>query len=190
MGVIAGGLQDDADPITVRYIPGGKVGRYGKEFSSRAEAEEYGATLRRKYNHYSFYEGAPHTMFLERSHEPTSGNPPNYPVFYVSLSNHTKSHVVLSVLNATVLQAQPLTAIGESHALLPLVAYKVAIEPREGVYRTPAVPSLKIESGDAAAFHVVLEPRVRTVGGYHWFITLRFDCGRQYVATDVFAIVM
>ena len=57
---------EDADPITVCYIPGGKIRRYGKEFDSRYDAEKYGDTLRQKYNYYSFYEGAPHTMRLDR----------------------------------------------------------------------------------------------------------------------------
>jgi hypothetical protein len=181
---------EEADPMTVCYMPGGRVRLYGREFSSRAEADEYGDTLRHKYNHHSFSERAPHTMFLERLHEPISGNPPNYPVFYASLSNHTNSHVVLSALIATVHHVKPLAAIGESHALLPLVAYEIAVPPREGMYRTAAVPSLKIEAGDAAAFHVVLRPKVQMTGGYHWFMSLGFDCGRQSVATEMFAIVM
>jgi hypothetical protein len=181
---------EEADPVTVRYIPGGMVGRYGREFSSRVEAEEYGDNLRSKYNHYSFYEGAPHTMFFERSRGRVSENPSNYPVFYISLSNYTNSHVVLSSLNATVHQVQPLPSIGESHVLFPQVMYKVAIESREGAYRTPAVPSLKIESGDATAIHVVLEPKVQMIGGYHWFMSLCFNFGRLSVTTDMFAIVM
>jgi hypothetical protein len=181
---------EEADPITVCHMPGGMVRRYDREFSSIAEAEEYGDNLRRKHNHYSFYEGAPHTMFFERSQGRLGENPSNYPVFYASLSNHTNSHVVLSSLNATVHQIQPLPAIGESHVLFPQVMYKVAIEPREGMYRTLAVPSLKIESGDAAGIHVVLEPKVQMMGGYHWFMSLCFNFGRQTVETDMFAIVM
>lgn len=181
---------EKADPVTVCYMPGGMVRRYGKEFSSGDEAEEYGDTLRRKYNHYSFYEGAPHTMFFERSRGRIRKNPSNYPVFYASLSNHTNSHVVLSSLCVTVHKIQPLTAVGESHALISHVMYKIAIEPREGTYQTPAVPSLKIESGDAAAIHVVLEPKVQKLGGYHWLMSLCFNFGMRSVETGMFIILV
>ncbi len=129
-------------------------------------------------------------MFVERSRGQISENPSNHPVFYASLSNHTNSHVVLSSLYVTVNHVQPLPAVGESHVLIPHAMYKIAVEPREGTYQTPAVPSLKIESGDAAAIHLVLEPKVQMLGGYRWFMSLCFNFGRQPVETDMFAIVM
>ena len=181
---------EEADPITVSYMPGGKVRLYGKEFDSRAEAEKHGDTLRQKYNHYSFYEGAPHTMFFDRVDESLSSNPPNYPVFYVSISNHTNSHIVLSEIVATVHHVQPLEAIGESHTLVSLTVYKVEVAPAEGTYRIPAVPSLKIESGDAAAFHVLLKPNVGMMGGYHWLITLNFRFDRNTISSETFSVVM
>lgn len=181
---------EEADPITVCVRSNGRVERYGREFSSLGEAEEYGNALTQTYNHYSFYEGAPYKIFFKRLRGKASGNPSNYPVFYASLSNNSGIHVVLSALSATVHQVQPLKARGESHVLFPLVAYKIAIRPMKGVYRIPAVPSLKIESGDAAAFHVVLEPTVQIMGGYRWLMSLRFDCGNQSVTTDTFVIVM
>jgi hypothetical protein len=171
-------------------MPGGKIRFYGKQFDSRDEAEKYGDTLRQKYNHDSFYEGAPHSMFLERLDESRSGNPPNYPVFYVSISNHTNLHIVLSEIVATVHHVQPLKAIGESHTLLSLAVYEAELAPAEGVYRTPTVPSLKIESGDAAAFHVLLKPHVGMMGGYHWSITLGFRFDRNTIRTETFSVVM
>ena len=181
---------EEINPIAVCYMAGGQVGMYGREFPSRIEAEKFGDLLRQEYNHYSFYEGAPHTIFFERLHKQIHKNSPNYPVFYVSISNHTNSHVVLSALKAIVHQVHPLTAIGESHAVLALMTYKIPVESRVGVYRLPAVPSLKIESGDASAIYVMLVPRVQMMGGHHWFISLSFDFGQQSLETDVFAIVM
>lgn len=181
---------EEADPMTVCFMPEGRVGLYGKEFDSRDEAEKYGDTLRQKYNHYSFYQGAPHTMFLERLDESLSVNLPNYPVFYVSVSNHTNSHIVLSEIVATVHHVRPLAAIGETHALLPLTVYEVRLAPVEGIYRTPAIPSLKIESGDAAALHVLLKPRVGMLGGYHWLITLSFGFDRRSIGSEMFSVVM
>jgi hypothetical protein len=181
---------EDADPLTVCFMPGGRVRLYGKEFSSRAEAERYGDKLRGKYNHHTFYAGAPHSIFLDRLPNSLAGNAPNYPVFYVSLSNHTNSHVVLSALVAVVHHVQPLTAIGESHTLLPLITYELAFQAREGAYRNSAIPALKIESGDAAAFSVVLKPHVSRMGGYHWFMSLRFHLDGYSVESPMFTIVM
>ncbi|MGA2143719.1 MAG: hypothetical protein ABSH49_01915 [Bryobacteraceae bacterium] len=182
---------EKANPTAVCYYgQSDKIGRYGKVFDSWEKAEEYGDMLRQKHNHYSFYEGAPHTMFLERLEKAPKGNRPNYPVFYVSTSNHTNAHIVLSEIAATVHRVTPLTAVGESHMLLPLRCYAVKLAPTEGVYRTPAVPSLKIESGDAAAFHLLLEPSTGRMGGYSWLITLRFGFGRHSIRSDTFALVM
>jgi len=85
---------------------------------------------------------------------------------------------------------QPLAAIGESHALLPLTVYELRLAPAEGVYRSPAIPSLRIESGDAAAFHVLLKPRVEMMGGYHWLITLGFGFDENSLESETFSVVM
>lgn len=181
---------DDVNPITVCYLPGGKIETYGQTFSSWRKAEKYGDQLQKRYNHYSFYEGAPHTIYLERLDKSPKKNKPNYPVFYVAVSNHSGKHAVMSTIEARVHAVTPLAAIGESHALVPLNLYRLHLEPSEGRYITPAVPSLKIEAGDAAAFQVLLEPNVQMLGGYHWFMTLHFMFGEQLLPSDTIAIVM
>lgn len=156
---------EDEDAITVVYHPDGKIGMYGKTFSSRKEAEEYGDRMKKIRNHYSFSEQSIHKIYLERLEGSAAGNDANYPVFYISISNHKNKHIVLSALEADVLNVTPLVSIGDSHSLLAIQTYELELPPSVGSYRKPMIPNIKIESGDAAAFEVVLKPQVQRMGG-------------------------
>ena len=177
---------EDINAISVTYYPDGRIGRYEKVFSSREEAEEYGETLDQKYNHHSFYEGASHSLWLRRVGNGLDINPANLPIFYVSISNHSSRHVVMTAIRAPVHKSKPLASIGESHTLSSLAMYEVELG-----RSCPCIPSLKIEAGDAAAFHVVLKPQnTRRWGDHLCEVSFVFVFADDSISSDRFVVVM
>jgi len=180
----------EEDTGAVVYQGGNLVKKYGKSFSSHEEAEEYCSLLERTRNHRSFSKRSSHKMFFERLRSPNPSTP-NYPDFYVSISNNTANHIVLRSLEAVVLNVMPLASIGESHSLVSLGRYRMELKPQVGSTTISMIPNIKIESGDAAAFDLVLVPTSSQIGGYSWLMKLRiYYSSRDFVETDNFAIIM
>ena len=171
---------------------GGKIKRiYGKDVSSDKEADEYVKWMEKTYNHYSYSKRTIHKIYFERLYETLKKNKANYPVFYISISNNKSKHIVLSRMEAIVMSVSPLVSIGESQALVPLQSYELGVSPSKGNYEEPMIPNLKIESGDAAAFEIILKPHAERVGGYSWLMHLRFYyTDSEYIQTDIFEIIM
>ena len=164
------------------------TGLYGKIFTSRQEAEEYGAYLQATRNHRSFSGDSVHTKFFDRQNASLDPDSPNYPCFYVSISNTLSTHVVFTHVDVEVLAIEPLLAIGQSHSLEPLGEYTIHVAPAEGITRIAAVPNIKIEAGDAAAIRLTLVPRV---GGYSWLLKIRTVYSPKLTAeTEPFLIIM
>jgi CHAT domain len=180
----------EEDGGAVRYQGGKLVEIYGKTFSEEKEAREYGQLLRRTRNHRSFSKDSVHQIYFERL-DNSNQEGPNYPDFYISVSNKTKSHIVLNAIEAIVVGVSPLAAIGKSHTLKPLASYKIRVPPYAGNTRTPMIPNLKIEAGDAAAFELLVIPEVSRVGSCSWLMKLRFYyAGGDCIETPYFIIIM
>jgi len=161
------------DAVGVVYERG-RLKRYGRTFESHEEANQYGAELEARYNHYSFSSSSRHRLYCEPLRGPAATGV-NHPIFYAGVSNHGPAHVVLVRLTVIVHEVTPLTAVGYSHTLASEHTYEVGVGPAPGSYHVSMIPGLKIEAGDAAAFRIAVRPKAERVGGYAWLFSMSIE---------------
>ncbi len=167
-----------------------EIGLHGKFFKSYAEAYAYSDMLKRTRNHRSFSKYSTHTKYFERLHTDDQ-NDPNYPNFYLSISNNTASPVILKYMKAVLENVQGLLGSGASQALESIKTYWIKVSPRGGAERVSMIPNLRIEAGDAVAFDVFLIPETERMGGYAWTMRLRiYYSENDFVETDSFIVIM
>lgn len=156
----------------------GKIDVYGKVFNSLTEVDAYRAKLLNTHNHPTFDADALHTIFFDRlkAQQPAD---PNYPVFYVVISNNTHQQIVIKTLQAIVERVNDIRAAGSSHTLPPVEMYTMQLPPEPGVSAMAIVPAIKIAADDSAAFSLRLIPTTEFVGRKYWLMRIRIECSNE-----------